>query len=277
MLLYYLIVVMKLACLLNAHENNSLVSDTIDSIFTYATKDILLLVDGASWSQFDGFQQPVSLMCGFKHGCPKAPYRNVALGLKMLYENWPNADWYFYSEPDVLFSSDRFKANLIHADKMGVWMLGNDGHVDDKEMPLVESMLGGKFKSYYYLLGCCQFFSHEFMERLQEVDFFDRFLNLTNHFSEGYMPGYSGYDLSEHLYPSLCRHFGGNVGVFASYDETGQWHGAYQYFPMRWRPQISPETENFPEASIIHPVKDFDSPIRVWHREKRKQHGVQHI
>lgn len=261
---------MKIAVLLNVHENNPVVMDTIDSIRTHVTDDVLMLVDGLAWSQFDDFEAPVSKVCGFKHGIPKSPYRNMALGLKLLYENWPDADWFCYTEYDVLFASDRFKHNLKLADEMNVWMLGNDGHIDEKEMPLVESMLGCKFKSYYYLLGCCQFFSSKFLKKLAEIDFFDRFLSLTNQFADGYMPGYIGYDLSEHMYPSLCRHLGGNVGVFASYDDMGQWHGSYKRFPMRWRPEIDPDTENFPELSIVHPVKEFDHGIRVEQRKKRQ-------
>jgi hypothetical protein len=260
---------MNLALLLNVHENSPVVIDTLESIFTYATKDVLVLVDGVAWNQFNQFDFPVSLMCGFKHGCPKSPYRNMALGLKMLAENWPDADWYCYTEYDVLFTSDRFKKNLEIADKMGVWMLGNDGRLDDKEMPLIEAMLGSKFKSYYYLLGACQFFSREFMQKMVDMNFFDRLLSLTNQFTEGYMPGYCGYDVSEHLYPSLCRHLGGNVGVFASYDQTGKWHGHYKQFPIRWRPSLDPETENFTEASIMHPLKNYDHPIRTLQRELR--------
>jgi hypothetical protein len=154
---------MKLAVLLNVHENKPIVKDTLESIFTYATKDVLMLVDGVAWNEFKDFDMPVSLLCGFKHGCARAPYRNTALGLKMMAENWPDADWYCYTEYDALFASDKFKKNLELADEMDVWMLGNDGHVDDKEIPLVESMMGGKFKSYYYLLGCCIFYNKKFM------------------------------------------------------------------------------------------------------------------
>jgi hypothetical protein len=259
---------MNLALLLNVHENNPVVIDTLDSIFAHATKDVLVLVDGVAWNQFNNFDVPVSLMCGFKHGCPRSPYRNVALGLKMLFENWPLADWYCYTEYDTLFTSDLFKKNLKAAAEMGIWMLGNDGHIDYKKIPLVEAMLGVSLNSYY-LLGCCQFFSREFMQKMADMNFFDRFLNLTNQFTEGYMPGYTGYDVSEHLYPSLCRHLGGNVGVFSSYDEMGRWHGHYRQFPVRWRPEIS-EAENFPETSILHPSKDINSSIRKHHRELRK-------
>ena len=266
---------MNLSLLLNVHENSPVVNDTIESILNYATKDILMLVDGVAWSQFESASYPVKTMCGFRHGCPKSPYRNMALGLKMLVETYPESDWFCYFEYDGLFASERFKESLVAADNMNVWMLGCDGHIDDKEMPLVESMVGEKFKSYYYLLGCCLFFNRNFMQKLVEMQFFDRFLNLTNHFSEGYMPGYSGYDLSEHMYPSLCRHLGGNIGVFSSYDEHGMWHGSYRNFPVRWKPQINPETEYFPESSIIHPLKEYDHPIRVSQREVRKCHATQ--
>ena len=261
---------MNLALMLNVHENSPVMNDTLDSIFQYATKDVMILVDGIAWNQFKGFKTSASLLCGFKHGCARAPYRNMALGLKMLAENWPNADWYCYTEYDALFTSDEFKKNLELASEMDVWMLGNDGHIDDKRIPLVESMLGHRFQNPYYLLGCCQFYSKKFMDKLTEINFFDRFLSITNQFTDGYMPGYDGYDVSEHMYPSLCREFGGNIGVFASYDQIGQWHGNYTTYPMRWRPTINPETENFSESSIIHPLKEFDHPIRVQHREMRK-------
>lgn len=256
---------------LNVHDDVDCALDTIDSIKKYVGGNILVIVDGVHWKKWEKVNVPAHKMCGFQHGCAKSPYRNVALGIKSAWDLWGSqSKWICYTEYDVLFTSDFFKKNLEAAEEMGVWMLGNDGHIDDKEMPLVESMIKEKFKSYYYLLGCCQFFSCEFMKKLDEIDFFDKFLNLTNQFTQGYMPGYSGCDISEHMYPSLCRHFGGNVGVFASYDEMGQWHGHYRYFPMRWRPNINFETENFEESSIMHPIKDISDPLRVHHRKIRE-------
>jgi hypothetical protein len=158
------------------------------------------------------------------------------------------------------------------AEDMDVWMLGNDGHVDEQVMPMIQAMIGENLKSSYYLLGCCQFFHRKFMNKLKDINFFERFLNITSNFSNGQFPFYSGYDLSEHMYPSLCRHFGGNIGVFATWDGVKkEWHGASEFFPMRWRPDIDPEVDPFRDASIIHPLKDFDHPIRQYHREKRKQ------
>ena len=243
---------MNISLLLNTHQNSPVFQDTLDSVITYATKNVLVLVDGVAWNEFQNYDCPTSIMRGFRHGFHKSPYRNVALGLKMLYEKWPESDWFCYSEYDVLFASSKFKSNLKAAQEKEIWMMGSDGHIDDKEMPLIEAMLGGKFRSYYYLLGCCQFFYKDFMKKLHDIDFFDRFLNLTNQFTEGFMPGYAAYDLSEHLYPSLCRQFGGNVGVFSSYDEHGQWHGHYRSYPIRWSPQLDDETENFPEIGRAH-------------------------
>lgn len=262
---------MEIAVVVNSHtEQTDVVLDCLDAISAYATDNILLVVDGAAWSHYRDLPVPAFKMEAFRHGRPKSPYRNVALALKVATETWPAADWYCYSEYDVLFASERFKHNLMKAEEMGVWMLGNDGRVDGHDLPLIGAMLGGKLKSSYYLLGCCQFFHRNFIEKLKEINFFDRFLTLTSGFADGFFPHYSGYDLSEHLYPSLCRHFGGNIGVFATWDRVeGKWHGASDYFPVRWRPDIT-EADSHKHASILHPLKAFDSPVREYHRKKRE-------
>lgn len=260
---------MKIATILSVHNNPKLALDTLESILHYMTDDVLVLVDGAT-DEFDDVPLPVHKMKGFKHGLSKSPYRNVALGLKTIREMFPDHDWYCYMEYDCLVTSLRFKYNLEMADDRDIWMLGADGHVDDKAIPIVESMLGKPFRSSYYLLGACQFFSKWFMQHLDDFKFFERFLAATNDMTEGFMPGYHGYDVSEHLYPSLCREFGGNIGVFSTW-EAGEekWHGGYKVFPIRWKPDLDPETENWEEASIMHPIKDYDHPIRKHHRKVR--------
>lgn len=261
---------MDLAVVINTHNQPDILRDSIDSILFYATKKILVVIDGAFWQDFKNESLNVAKIEGFYHNVPKSPYRNVALGLQKIFETYPESDWYCYCEPDVLFSSSRFKHNLKLAEKNNIWMLGNDGHLDSEALVMVQAMLDQPFKSCYYLLGCCQFFHRNFLIKLNEINFFERFLNITNNFKDGFFPFYNGYDLSEHMYPTLCRHFGGNIGVFAHYDENGNWHGSYEYFPMRWRPELDPEKENFLNASIMHPLKSFDHPIRVLQRERRK-------
>jgi hypothetical protein len=262
---------MKIATVLNIHGQIDVVRDTIESIKTYVSDDIVVIIDGAYWSSLKDEPLEAGKVEGFYHNCFKSPYRNVALALQTISDTYPDMDWYCYTEYDALFTSERFKHNLKAAEEKGVWMLGNDGHVDNEALVLVRAMLKEGFKSSYYMLGCCLFFHRNFIKKLKEINFFDRFLNLTNEFKDGFFPFYSGYDLSEHMYPTLCRHFGGNIGVFAHYEGEGKWHGAYEYFPLRWRPDIDPEKENFPNASIIHPLKSFDHPIRVLHRERRKK------
>lgn len=261
---------MEVAAVINVHSNPKIVLDTLDSVFTYMTDKALVVVDGASRA-FDSVELPVGKINGFHHNCPRSPYRNVSLGLSVLADAYPDVDWYLYLEYDCLVTSERFKKNLKMAEERGIWMLGCDGHVDDVQMPYINSLIGEEFKSIYYLLGCCQFMHRNFINKLKSINFFDRFLTMTNQFSEGYMPGYNGYDISEHMYPTLARHFGGNIGVFATYDSiNSKWHGSYEVFPMRWKPELDPLTENYPEASIMHPLKTFEHPIRTYHREKRK-------
>lgn len=260
---------MIVSTLVSAHSKPDVVLDTIDSIKIYMTDNILLIVDGAS-SEFDSLEFPVTMIKGFPHSVPRSPFRNMALGLMNLVDKYPDSDWYCYIEYDCLVTSARFKANLEKADELNVWMLGNDGHVDNIQLPIIESLIGSPLRSSYYLLGACQFFSKHFIKKLIEIDFFQRFLNLTNGFSDGLFPYYSGYDINEHLYPTLTRHFGGNIGVFATYDYTkSKWHGSYEIFPVRWQPELDPDTENFSSASLIHPLKTFNHPIREHHRRIR--------
>lgn len=262
---------MEVATVLNVHKPSEIIVDTLDSILTYVSDKVLVLIDGKSWDSFNDYPLNTPKLKGFSHGIRKAPFRNTALGLSTLFDHWPEADWYCYCEYDVLFGSNRFLHNLRMAEEKNVWMLGNAGRIDEVRLPMIESLIGSPFKSVYYLLGCCLFFHRKFLEKLKELDFFPRFLNLTNNFDGASFPGYAGYDLSEHLYPTMCRHMGGNIGVFATCDDNMKWHGSYRHFPMRFRPALDPETENFPEASIMHPLKTFDHPIRCYHRERRLQ------
>lgn len=264
---------MEIAAIINAHSKPEVVNDTTESIQKYMTTNILAVIDGAS-RDFDNIPLPIPKVNGFKHSRPRSPFRNVALGLREVIAAYPKMDWYCYIEYDCLVTSSRFKQNLKMAQEMGVWMLGNDGYVDTKYMPLIDSLVGGNMTNKnYHLLGACQFFHKDFVAKLLEINFFDRFLSLTNAFhGSGAFPGYNGQDISEHMYPTMCRYFGGHIGVFATWHQ-GKWHQAYELFPLRRKPELDPETENFPNASIFHPLKDFNHPIREYHRQKRKDVG----
>ena len=107
------------------------------------------------------------------------------------------------------------------------------------------------------------------MEKLAEMDFFSKLLNYTNCFSQGYFPKYDGWDFTEHLFPTLANNLGGKVyGLAGWHSDKSQWYGNYKKFPMRWKPELTIK-DNYPEASIMHPVKNTDHPLRRFHREKR--------
>lgn len=255
-----------IATVISTHNDVECTLDTVESVKMFVGDRIMLMVDGACWPKWQSIRTDAYKVKGFLHGVSKSPYRNMALSLQQAWELWKkDISWLCYTEYDVLFASSRFAHNLKMAEEKNVWMLGNDGHVDDKQVPFIEALVKDKFQSIYYLLGCCQFFHRKFLEKLEEINFFEKFLSLTNQFSPGKFPSYNGYDISEHLYPTLCRHFGGAIGVFATWDH-GEWHGAYRYFPMRWR---IPITEDFEVASIIHPTKNYDDIVRQYHRVKR--------
>jgi len=264
---------MKIATILNTHENSDVFHDTLDSICTWMSNDVLVLVDGVNWQQFAAEDLPVYKLEGLRHGCNKAPYRNVALGLKEASNLWPEADWYCYMEYDCLVGSSAIKNDLKLAEKEGIWCLGNDYRISNIKFQLLECMLKTKFRESHYLLGCCVFFKNTFIQKLLEINFFERFLYLTNEFSQGFFPQYEsqgGYDISEHLYPTLAVHYGGKIGQLANWSETHQkWTGQFEKYPLRFRPDLE---EDYQNACLMHPLKTYDNPIREYYR-KRRQNG----
>lgn len=259
---------MNLSVVLNIHDNSKIVFDTLDSIQTWMTNDILVIVDGEFWDKLCDLSMNAYKLEGFRHACSQAPYRNIHLGLLKAAEQWPDSDWYCYLEYDCLVGSDEFWSDLKVADKMGVWCLGNDHRIGNRTFPIVENKFGIQFKESHYLLGCCIFYKREFIENLMEMDYFNKFLNMTNSFAKGFFPHYDGYDITEHLMPSLAANLGGKVAQLASFTERlNRWNGNYQKYPLRFRPELD---EMFTSASIMHPVKNYDNPLRVFHREKRE-------
>lgn len=258
---------MKIAVILNAHGDTPLVLDTIDAIKTWVTDDILVVIDGAARKWSENVDLPVVKLNGFRHNCPKSPYRNVTLGMMETVKKWPDADWYCYMEYDVLFTSSEFKRDLEFGNK-DLWCIGNDSRHGSYKFPLLETITKMKFNCSKYLLGCCVFHRGKFLRKLQDMNFFERLLYYTNDFDKGFFPGYDGYDFAEHLYPTLAHHLGGKVGHFASWGGAEGWSGNYLRYPMRWKPELSLK-ENFKDATIMHPLKSVDHPIREHHRINR--------
>lgn len=263
---------MNIAVILNAHENSPVLRDTLESVRHHWTDNVLLVADGKNWSQFkDDDSIPALKLEGFYHGKDSAPYRNVCLGLMKAWESWgDSADWYCYMEYDCLVGSDETKNHLKMAEDLGFWLLGNDHRIEDKSIPFLDAFQKSKLK-INYLLGCCLFYNKRFMKTLSDHNFFDRFLNFTN-FNDWSIDmvdargkSHMVYDVSEFLYPTLAIHYGGKVGELACWEGSG-WRGNFEHYPMRFRPDLS---EEFPQACVMHPLKEYESPARKHHGKKR--------
>jgi len=259
---------MKVSVVLGTHENSDVFRDTLESVRHYWTNDVLVVVDGLSWGQFDNCD--FMRIQGFNHGKKSAPVRNVALGMMKAWEIWGDtADWYCYMEYDCLVGS---KLQLEQCKEMGFWIMGNDRRLIAERLPFLEVFAKSKL-DVHYLLGCGMFLSSEFMKALAADNFFERFLNFTNFFIQTInLESAAGkkmmvYDLSEYMYPTLAAHYGGKVGELAAWDGI-QWRGNSDSYPMRYKPEIT-EEDPVRSACMLHPLKSFDSPVRAFHREKR--------
>ena len=264
---------MKITAILNTHGATDVTLDTLDSIKYYMTNRILLLVDGVAWKDYEFLPTFAYKLKGFHHGLPKSPFRNVVLGLLAAALNWEDTNWFCYIEYDCLVGSSAFRKDLLQAEKEGVFCLGNDLRInEDVDLSLVETMIKTKFEERAYLLGACIFYHSSFIKTLLEQEFFQRFLFYTNHFSKGFFPFFKAWDLTEHLLPSIAKCFGGGVKQLAAYNyKMNKWSGNYRRYPIRFRPELTYELDHFLQASIMHPLKTYDHPIRKYHRTKRCQ------
>lgn len=269
---------MRIVAVLNAHENSPVFRDTLESVRHHLTEDVLVVVDGKNWDQFrDDDSMPAFKLEGFQHG-EKHPmfadrYRNACLGMMKAWDTWgDSANWYFSLEYDALVGSSLIRESLKEADSFGFWLLGNDHRQDEGTIPFLEDFQKSKLK-LHYLLGCCLFFSLDFMKALNNDNFFERFLNFTNfrggpiNIVDSFGKSHPVYDVGEFLYPTLAVHYGGKIRELACW-EDGEWRGNYEYYPMRFRPDLTEEP--FQQACVMHPMKDFDNPVRSYHRERRK-------
>ena len=255
---------MQLVAIIGAHNNSKVLFDTIQSFRFCVTPDIVLVVDGFGWEEFDE-NYPAFLLKGFRHGYYKSPYRNLALGLYQSAIRFPNADWYIYAEYDCLAASSDFLIDLQNVSE-DCFCLGANFRYSKKKFPFLETIIKDKIKESRYLLGCLVFYRGSFIRRLLVEDFFERFLFYTNSFSQDYFPGYTGYDFSEHLYPTLATHYGGKIGGLVWWNEkTSVWEGNFSRYRLRWQPEL----DFFAGASFYHPLKSFHHPIRNLYREIR--------
>ena len=283
---------MKFATLVLTHAEPELTADTVDSIETWVGDRVMVLVDQVGWPLFQNARLGgARIEQGFLHAYSRGPYRNYALGLKKMYEAWPDSDWFISTEYDVLFLSDGFKSDLAVADKLNAWCAGVDLRRFPFQLPLLETLLAcGPIRHSYYLLGCCLFFSRRCLERMHETGFLDKLLEATKGFSKGYFPGNTRWSVDEELWPTAAVHLGGSLLELACWTASDRewhpriggdphlyyaegkgphWRGCYPRYTLRFRPQVG-VADLSPEASVIHPVKRLDDPIRMHNRLARE-------
>jgi len=263
----------KYVAILNAHDHADVVDDTISSIKSYMTDDIMVVVDGAHWKEFSKNKFDAYLLEGLWHNYSRSPYRNVALGLIQTAKKWPNADWYCYLEYDCLFTSSDFKRNVERSGMMGYVCLGFDHRRQKMKLPLLDKILKQPIRKLEYLLGCCVFYEGRFIRKASPV--LERLLLFTNDFTQGFFPEYEkqgGYDFMEHFMPTLARCYGRVGGMCRWNEQSKHWtDGDYKKYTVRFRPELT-ESEIFEQSSICHPVKEFDNPVRKFHRDRREVH-----
>ena len=182
-----------------------------------------------------------------------------------LLREFPDRDWYVWTEYDILVVSPEFKRGLDVP--KNVWVLGCDVR-DDRvfDFPLLEQILDrGRIERSCYVFGACHFYRREFLETLGE-SFFEKFLRETEQFREGFFPGYQHHAFEEECLPTLAKHLGGQVMELSCW-EGDKWRGS-TLFALRYQPDMKPDDVPV-NASIIHPVKD-DDPIRQHYRQHRE-------
>ena len=196
---------MEIAAVTVIHDKINVVKDTLDSVRRYMTEKIIVVADpfplykrlptpaklgGNNCDVYVGDNElfkdgslPAYVVKGLKHNYYRAPYRNIMLGLQTAAKFW-HADWFCVMDYDCLVVSDSFKDVLSN----DYWIMGNDCRENDLKFPLLESLVNLKFSKSHYVLGCFYFINGEFVRKLEDIDFFNKFFCLTNELKSGFFP-----------------------------------------------------------------------------------------
>lgn len=246
---------MKFAASLNVHANPALARRNIELLKRNVTGNICMLVEGSAYQNWPiDYFHDITVIEGFKHNVPRNPYKNVLLNLKKTYENFPNADWYVFSEFDNFIVTEKFKNDFQYLHERYSLIANDFRHVYCEEN-LFQNCLNINFEDFYCMLGCCYFIKNNLMKMLHEY-VFDNFLNYTSFMPEGYYPNFFQYDVAEVLIPTCCMHFDFNVFNYARFKEEDYlWQGMAKKYMMRFRPNVQ-FYEVSKMASIIHPIKE---------------------
>ncbi len=283
---------MKIAAAVPAHADTHVVNDTLASIRLNMTENILVVADGWAYEKIKD-QVDGDVLSGLCQGGAQGSHANRMFGLSNLYAKYPDCDWYCWIEYDALVANDHFKQDL-HEASPDEWMAGFcvcRSRFDAPVFPVIFRYPG--LQELTYALGAVVFHRREFLAQLQADGMFEWVVNSTAAFSSCHIQGlvnqFPGltlnkemYDLGEHLMGTLADRYGKKAKSLSHWEQqhwllqkhgsstTPYWSGNYQRYPVRWTPMLREEENILGTTSILHPLKEYDDPIRVFYRERRR-------
>jgi len=161
---------MKIVTALYTHYDDDMTLDTLDSIKTWMTEDVIVILDGANTHNYKERIKDTIIKVGLPHGSAKSTHKNMALSIDHLHSQWPDADWYCFIEPDVILLNDSYKKELNEG-----WVRGTDYRDNPWDLPLLNEIVEFEVPIGCYFIGCIQFLHNDFVKKLYEMDFFNRF------------------------------------------------------------------------------------------------------
>lgn len=244
---------MEVAVVMNVHGRVDVVRDTIDSIRTWMSNKIVIVVDQLGWEHFKDFEYPdTHVVCGLPHGKPKSPYKNFCVGFNEVYKKWPNVDWFCYTEYDMVVVSDQFREDLEFGTQNGISCMGRRYYKIGnrrKDHWMAMQILGNRDLPIYKMLGALMFFSRPCVEGLMKFNFFSEVLERSKDYQGTKFPGFCGFAVEEILFPSAAAAFG------PIHDLGSDLAGKYLVRPG-WQPVGLEEIR--PHTTFAHPIKKMD-------------------
>lgn len=245
----------NIATALYTHKDDEICLDTLDSIQTWMTDKVMVVVDEANIHNYSNRIKDAIVKIGLYHGSTRSTHKNMAFAILELYKQWDDVDWYCFVESDVLILNNLFKKDL-----KGGWILGTQQRRGPEwDLPLLNKIIKTKSSLCCYFLGCIMFLHQDFIKKLIEIDFFNRFFDYTKAYESHEFPGFQGYSFQEVLFPSVA---------YALNKESDVELSGTRYV-CNWPVDIQPH-ELSPDTSIVHPIKDINNPIRQHYKKIRE-------
>ena len=244
----------NIAACVNVHADPLFVRTNLNCLQTNLTNNINLIIEESAYDSwpFDKFTD-VKIIKGFRHNFKRNPYRNVFYGLIETYKNFPDKEWYCYSESDNFFLNDTIKLDLSLINEK-YQLVTTDFRIIFCDGYLFERFFKKILRTHYCMLGCCYFIKKDFMKYLSE-QLLPKFLNFATLIPDCYFyPDFYQYDIAEVLIPTACRELEHGVFNLSAFKMT-KFVGMSDLYKMRFRPPIVKNELN-ENTCIVHAIKN---------------------